>query len=282
MNRIACQYAIVRFAPFIETGEFANAGVVMMAARERYFGFRLETQRYGRVTRFFEELDARLYRATLFDLRDELERIHGVLKENGFDRRMKDNNLQLAQELFTEVTRPRESIIRFSEPRVVLTSDPKRKLTELFGYYVERNFVTRQRRETLLEKGMRQWLNQVRIGERFVRERIGDEDYHATFPFVELHEGQPVKVIKPLDLAQDSPSRILDHCGAWVFRLEQLRKRDYLPEKTMFAVAGPEEETLDGKRGAAFHEAVDMLEDKRVTVLPFDDRDRVERFALTT
>lgn len=75
MSRIACQYAIVRFAPFIETGEFANVGVVMMAAREGYFGFKLETQRYGRVTRFFEELDVKLYRATLYDLRDELRRV---------------------------------------------------------------------------------------------------------------------------------------------------------------------------------------------------------------
>lgn len=281
MNRIACQYAIVRFTPFIETGEFANVGVVMMAAGERYFGFELETRRYGRVTRFFEELDARLYRATLSDLRDELERIYGVLKENGFDRRMKDNDLNLAQELFAELTRPRESIIRFSEPGVVLTNDPAKKLKELFGYYIERNFVTRQQQEALLESRMRRWLNQVRIGERFARERIGDDGYYTTFPFVELRNREPTKVIKPLHLGQESPSRILDHSGTWAFRLDQLRRRNHLPDRVLLAVDGPQESEADGKREAAFREAVDMLEDKQVTVFPYEDRVRIEQFALS-
>ncbi|MGH8147921.1 MAG: DUF3037 domain-containing protein, partial [Rhodanobacteraceae bacterium] len=27
MNRLACQYAVIRFLPYAETGEFANVGV---------------------------------------------------------------------------------------------------------------------------------------------------------------------------------------------------------------------------------------------------------------
>ncbi len=62
MNKIACQYVIVRFAPYVETGEFANVGILMMAPRHGYFGFKLETRRHGRITRFFEELEPKLYR----------------------------------------------------------------------------------------------------------------------------------------------------------------------------------------------------------------------------
>lgn len=29
MNKLACQYAVVRFLPYAETGEFANVGVAL-------------------------------------------------------------------------------------------------------------------------------------------------------------------------------------------------------------------------------------------------------------
>ena len=51
MNKVACQYAIVRFAPFVETGEFANVGIIMMAPKQRFFAFELELKRYKRITR---------------------------------------------------------------------------------------------------------------------------------------------------------------------------------------------------------------------------------------
>ena len=197
MNKIACQYAIIRFAPFVETGEFANVGIVMMVPKERYFGFKLETRRFGRITKFFEELEPKLYRQTLFALRDELERVHEVLKAHGFDKRRKSQDIGFAQHLFSEVVRTRESIVRFSEPRIVMVQEPKDKLKELFAYYVERNFVTREYVETRLEKGIRRWLYQMKLGERFQRMTIGDEDYQATFPFVEQVDKRPVKVIKP-------------------------------------------------------------------------------------
>ncbi|WP_413913220.1 DUF3037 domain-containing protein [Candidatus Skiveiella danica] len=38
--------------PFVETGEFANVGVVMFAPTARYFGFKLLGGRYARVTNF--------------------------------------------------------------------------------------------------------------------------------------------------------------------------------------------------------------------------------------
>ncbi|MGM0927683.1 MAG: DUF3037 domain-containing protein [Pseudomonadota bacterium] len=35
MKRIACQYVILRFMPYVETGEFANVGVVMIPPHSR-------------------------------------------------------------------------------------------------------------------------------------------------------------------------------------------------------------------------------------------------------
>jgi hypothetical protein len=87
MSKVACHYAIARFAPYVETGEFANVGILLMAPKAGFFGFKLQTRRHKRITGFFEEVDAKLYREAMRVLRDELERIHSILKRHGFDDR---------------------------------------------------------------------------------------------------------------------------------------------------------------------------------------------------
>ena len=279
MKKIPCQYAIVRFAPFIETGEFANVGIIMMAPKARYFGFKLQTRRYGRITNFFKELDAKVFRSAMSDLNDELERIHGMLKAHGFDRRLRENDVEFAKALFVEVLRPRESIVRFSEPRAVLADKPKETLKELFSFYVQRDFVTKEYREKVLEKGMRKLLLQSALGEKFQPERIGDDEFHVAFPFVEMHDELPTKVIKPLNLAQDDSTKILEHGGKWAFRMRELKKRDVLPESVLLAVDGPAE---NDRRDNAYREVVEMLSDTGVTVLPYEKQEKILEFALNS
>lgn len=278
MNKTPCQYAIVRFTPYAETGEFANAGVVMMAPQARYFGFKLLTRRHGRITRFFEELDAKVFRHAMFQLKDELERVHGILKGHGFDRRFKSNDVEFAKRLFAEVLRTRETIVRFGEPRVVLADDPKETLKELFAYYVERNFVTKEYRETVLDRGVRQLLFKNQLGERFHRTRVGDDQFHVTFPFVELRDERPTKIIKPLNLAQDETTNILEHGNKWEFRIRKLREHQAIPDRILFAFEGPEEQ---GPRARACQEATGMLQETGVTVMPYRDRVKILEFART-
>ena len=110
MSKTACQYAIVRFMPYVETGEFANVGILMMAPAASYFGFELLTRRHGRITTFFEELDTKVFCHAMVELKEELERVHSLLKSQGFDPRLKTNNLELAKRMFAEVLRTRVSV----------------------------------------------------------------------------------------------------------------------------------------------------------------------------
>ena len=126
MNKVACQYAIVRFAPFVETGEFANVGIIMIAPKQRYFGFELELKRYGRITKFFDDVDSKLYRKTLYNLKDELDRVTYVFKQHGFDKRLKFNDIDFVNGLFKEIVRTRETIVRFGEIRTVLAEEPQK------------------------------------------------------------------------------------------------------------------------------------------------------------
>lgn len=275
MRRIPCQYVILRFMPYVETGEFANVGVVMISPRHRYFGFKLETHRYARLTHFFTDLEGRVYLAAIRAIKDELERVHVLLKQNGFDRRLKYNDEAFANRLFAELTRPCESLLQFSEPRAVLAEDPGKKLQELFGYYVEHHFVTKEYRETVLEKQLRQLLNQVGVGERYVPEKLGDEEYRVSFPFVEKHTGETRRAIKPLNLGQREPSQIVEHGNKWQFRINELKRRHQLPENVLLTVEGPDDQ---GRRDEAYAHAVRLLKDTDAMVLPIADTMAVLEF----
>ncbi|HHL72549.1 MAG TPA: DUF3037 domain-containing protein [Bacteroidetes bacterium] len=278
MKKIACQYAIVRFAPFVETGEFANVGIVMMAQDSRYFGFELELKRYARITHFFEDVDARLYKKALYNVREELERIGDLLKAHGFDRRLKENDVDFAQRLFAELVRPRETIIRFGQVRTALADDPEKKLKELFAFYVERNFVTKKyQEELLLESGVRKLLYRIHVGDLFEKARVGDDTYHVNFPFVRAEKGRLVKIIKPLHLAHPEPTRIYEHGDAWIRRINRLKGKYLEPDRVLFTLAGPDE---DGNRLKAYSDIEQELQTIGVKTVPYANQDEIERFAL--
>lgn len=277
MKMTPCLYAIVRFCPFVETEEFANVGVLIIAPEHRIFEFKLMTKKHARITNFFEQLDAQIFKTSIQNLKEELERIRKLLQHHGFDKRLKNNDATFARALFDEVVRPREAVIKFSNVRAVLMADAKAKLDELYGYYVERDFVTPAYREQVLEKTLRQWFYEAGVGSRFERLEIGNEEYHATFPFVEEKGGEIFTAVKPLNLGQDQPSKILDHGGAWVWRLAQLKRKGTLPERVLVTVEGPTDST-NPARIKAFRDVVGELSDAGAAVLTYDQKAEILAF----
>lgn len=273
----ACHYTIVRFTPFVETGEFGNVGIVLFSPTARYFGFKVLGQRYSRITNFFEQLDARLFRASMQATRNELQRVSDMLKGMGTDRRLKALDREGAVALWQEILKPRESMVRFSDSRLVMAGDPQAKLGELYAYYVERNFATKEYQEKLLERGVRGFLREAQLHERFHEHRIGNEEYNAQFPFVQLQDDAPVKAIKPLRLDHAQPAQIIDHGGQWRVRVEALAKRNLLPGKVLFAVNG--QLTGESAQARAQREVVAALLDLGVQVRPANDRQAVVEFA---
>jgi hypothetical protein len=278
MKRIPCLYAIVRFSPFVETGEFANVGVILMAPAPGIFTFKLAIKRHERITHFFRPLDAKIYRETMLGLRDELNRANTEMLLHQLDKFQQGGNGEFATLMFNEIIRPRETTIKFSESRSILTSDISAELNRLYEHYVEHSFVTHEYHETVMERGVRQLLLQGKIADRFSRMEVGNEEYHAAFPFVEKHDDVPVTAIKPLNLDQSQASKILDHGGQWLFRVQALKKRDLLPRRILFAVKGPAPKDV---RASAAREIVESLEDSGVTVLPYSATDQILEFAST-
>lgn len=277
MKMIPCLYAIVRFCPFVETEEFANVGVIIISPEHRVFEVKLMTKKHARITHFFEQLDARVFKTSMQNLKDELERIRTLLQQHGFDKRLRSNDSAFARALFDEIVRPREAVIKFSNVRAVLMTDAKAKLDELYGYYVERDFVTPEYREQVLEKKLRTWLYEAGVGSRFERLEVGNDEYHATFPFVEEKHGEVFTAVKPLNLGQDQPSKILDHGGAWVWRLAQLKRKGTLPGRVLVTVEGPQD-SITQARTKAFHDVVHELTQAGAAVLTYDQKAEILSF----
>lgn len=275
MMSTPCLYAIVRFCPFVETEEFANVGIVMLVPGQNLLSFKLMTRRHARITNFFEQLDVAVFRTAMNNLSEEFGRAGTMLATNALRPTSQHDNLTLSKHLFAELIRPRETVVKFSNVRAVLAPHPKEKLDELFSYYVERDFVTKEYRETVLERGMRRWLSAAGLTDRFDKMEVGNDEYHATFPFVERANSSPVMALKPLNLAQDQPNKILDHGGQWLFRMETLKRKQLLPEKVLFAVDGPNEQ---GTRTKAYHEIIGALREVGAIVLPYAEKAKIMEF----
>lgn len=276
---LACHYAIVRLVPIVETEEFANVGVVLFSPEARLFSFRLLGARYSRITAFFDPLDAASCRAVMRDLRDELERVAQSFRALGADSRLPRLDVSASLALWEDLIRPRESMLRFSTGRVAMAVDPRARLDELFGLYVEHQVIAREHREHVLERGVRSLLRTARLTDRFVAANVGNDEYHARFPFVQLalDDERPVKVIKALSLTQTDPVRIIDHGGQWIMRLHALRKRGLLPAQVLFAVDGDDQDV--SVRGEARRDVVGELRSLGVRVVPMQQRHALLDFA---
>lgn len=276
MKKFACQYALLRFRPFVETGEFANVGIVLIAPEARYFGFRV-LKRYGRITQFFHQLDRQVYLEGRQLFKEELDRFAQELRRLALDGRKTQPDVVLARNLFTELVRPRETMLQFAEQRVVLAKDPKAKLAQLFDHYVERNFVTKEYQERLLENSVRKLLFRAHIGTKYQREKIVAEDFTVNFPFVHMVEGRAERVIKPLYLGQNDSTKILTHGGQWVDKVRRLRNRNALPPNVLFPVTAP---AVDTKPYNAFKEIRNDLRDIDVQVVLANDEHQILKFAI--
>lgn len=266
MKRRAYQYAILRFMPYIETGEFANVGLVMTAPQHGFFDYQLQEKRYARLTGFFKDLKSSTYLSAIRALKEELNRVQELTHDYQHDN----------ADLFAELIRPRETIFRFSKPSLVLTSTPHEQLQTLYNYYVEHDFVTREYRETVLENRVRNLLATASLADRYKQVRLGDDQYHVSIPFVEQKQDQLLRGIKPLYLGQKETVKILEKAGQWQFRLDELRRREQLPKEMLFTVDGPEEG--DTSQYEAYRNACILLKNT-AEVLPISQQEAVLDFA---
>ncbi len=247
---LACHYSVLRFAPYPETDEFVNVGVVLSCPAIGFLDYkRADLRRRGRVGRFFPELDANIYSAAMFAWEDSLKAFRNVPTDGQI---LNDCDRQRQRELFKTLVRPRESILFYSEPRVILSGDPAATLDEVFGAYVERRFANvPEYQEKVMCRRIEALFREANVLERYrTNEKVGDDIYAVSFPFVKrVAEGaRPIQAIKALHLDRKDPTDIIRHADEWRGVVARLREFGTVPDELLFVLHGPDSiHTAHGK-----------------------------------
>lgn len=276
MNQFVCNYAIARFRPYRETGEFVNVGVVLLCPQLDYFGHAFERRKHKRITDFFPELDFDIFKTGLGGLQKELARVTG---QNDETRQfIHDSEAQLRIGAFKELVRTRESLFHFGEVGTVLAADPKAKLAELFDFYIKRQFARdREYQEIIMRRRLGDFLQKVNLA-RFYKQdqRVGDDNYHVVLPFVHFEGNTPRKAIKPLHMDKPMTTDIYRHGDAWISTVRRLRQINRLPKDFLFAVRYP---GPNAKGQAAAQDICNELQKLGTQTVPFADTETIRRFA---
>ncbi|MDO3383692.1 DUF3037 domain-containing protein [Gilvimarinus algae] len=266
--KVACQYAIVRFLPYMETGEFANIGVLAFAPKTGYLDFKLAQGAFPRVTRFFAELDKKVYSKAVEGFAEELAEVRTIAEDL--------SGKELAA-FGQEVARPRESLIRFSDIRVLMTEDPTQALENLYERYVGRNFVNKERREQVMVDAIKRQLRKNNL-QNLYKKYTFEEDYRKIqFPLV-WNGTERHSIIKPLTLDQKDPSKLVEHADEWKRKIQWLLDRDCIQQDELIIPIEPPV-MGDSDLQDAYRVAERDLEELSVELVPFTDTSRIMEFA---
>ncbi|MDT0499681.1 MULTISPECIES: DUF3037 domain-containing protein [unclassified Halomonas] len=238
-----CHYAVLRFQPYPETGEFANLGIVMLCS-DGTFLYRLETRHYKRITQFFSKLDKKVLLNARRSIADELARISSVMQKHA-----SDSELQLS--VFKHLTGPSESLLRFSRPGVIAAAKPEDALEKLFLNYVHHDFSQKPNEEAQLTSQVTKWLRSFR--NRLYAERtLGSELLQVKFPLVWEEAGTARQAVKPISFDLEDSSSIIEKGDKWEKRMRRLKNADQAPADTVFVCRAPE--VKSGPRLKAYRE----------------------------
>lgn len=254
--KYVCNYSILRFLPYPETGEFVNIGVVLLASNGE-FHYQLDRTRQ-RVTRFFKTLDHKIYLRARDEVRAELNRLEGFFAE-------RKGEMGTAIGAFKHLIHPRETMMRFSNPGSIGTENVKKTLADLYEHYVNHSFATKEYQERVLERQLGSLLSVANLKQRYKEQKLGTKQYEVRFPFVMVADEQVHQAIKPLFFGQSDSSKIYDHGDSWVSKMKRLKATKRLARDTLFIVEPPAE---GAKLIAAFNEVVaDLKEFSGVRVI---------------
>lgn len=263
--KYTCLYSIVRFAPFAETEEFANVGIVLSAPAIGRMEYRLARKNLKRVNHFFECNS--LFAKAMEIAQNELESVRLMTAEA--------QESQIVNH-FRFLTEPKESLIRFSPMRSILVDNLDATLEELFGRYIERQGTGHDRREEVMVREIRTLFTEASI-RSFRDDTLTGELSKLHLPLV--HRNEVVAAIKPLAFDQAEPSAILDHCEQWLMKFARAEREGIIHlENVLIPVTAPSEDDSPRHRKAV-KLAKESILDHGIQLVDFQASEAIAKFA---
>ena len=263
--KYSCIYSIVRFAPFAETEEFANVGVILSAPAIGRMEYRLARRNLKRVNHFFECND--LFAKAMEIAQNELDAVQAMTREA--------QEAQIVNH-FRFLTEPKESLIRFSPMRSILAENFDATLDALFARYIERQGVERDRREEVMVREIRAMFAETSI-RSFRDETLTGELTKLHLPLV--HRNEVVAAIKPLAFDQAEPNAILDHCDQWMMKFARAAAEGIIElRNVLIPVAAPAENNSPRHRKAV-QIARESIQDRGLQLADYHASQKIAAFA---
>ena len=112
-SALVCNYALLRFRPDPEGGEFVIVGFALWCETARTFRFCCDKRCAARVQAFFPDLDVRHYERAVSEMAEELTRVGAGITSQTAN----------AKRAYQELVRPREGLLTFGPNATVMSQN---------------------------------------------------------------------------------------------------------------------------------------------------------------
>lgn len=222
MKKFIIQYSIVQFMPYPDREEGVNIGIVSYCPKNADFRFKLlPNTRKARVNQFFKKLSKDLFKLTITLVNKELNRLKLMSRQE-----------TMHSSLFEELIRPRESLVRYRDIRVMMTNDYSACLNHLFNDLVDFESNTYKKdHDRVLAQKFKGILKQHKVDNLFQEKHLEKKNIglSVTMPFFSKSN---YKSIKPLSfIEQKNANSLIMHAATWATKIEMLQQAEILDSK---------------------------------------------------
>lgn len=266
----AMRFAVIRFAPYVQTHEFANIGIIATCPKTAYFDYKIET-RYQRLSQFFRYFRRDVYRAAIGAYCQELQSIKRGLQYATADQ---------CRITLDGLTAPLETIIQTSPVYASLCHDEADELNRLFDYYVHHSFA-RENHETVFTRQISDLVKKMKTAYPFREMKLGDSEYHVNLPLVQSPDDEQIsKIIKPIYLGQEDPTEMYQKADTWIARFQRLKKFNFIQRDTKIMLPYQPLEHRNDKQNSALNHIVQDLQRQGMYTAHYEELPIIEQFVI--
>lgn len=249
MTKQAYRTGTIELIPYQDQGEFCIVGVFAVNVELRELRFRiLGKQKTKRLTGFFPEMERVIFTQTLSSVHDEWEALAKMFNQGGNTKELEIMCDVPGSDIFSAITHPRGGMIRHQARGVTLVDDIDHWLEQTFTKMVlRRNLKAILPEEQKLTREVGDYLKELKIKKHWKEHRVGNDTYHAQFPFAHIPTGEEKvnSAIKPLFLGHESSTKMMDHGDTWLQKVRRLNQFKLMPETLIFPVERPHDENSE-------------------------------------
>jgi hypothetical protein len=255
------QYLILRYVHNVSTEEFANIGILMWLPEEKRILHHI-SERYARISAFFDSFDGHKYRNMVRHLQAKLREAE----------KQPLARVQTAEELVNIILPREDSSFQWSSVMGGVAADPEERLRKIFDSIINRHSGRHDRTrrdEGQIYQNLITRLQRRRLADKLQKD-VELEGEHFDYKFKLGWQNGTKQFLEPISFDYATGSDVVEKAYTWSGRLQDLGKRN---DFMMTGVVAPPQ---DEKLLKDYAEAVLVLKDSpRVrSVVTIDEFDR--------